>query len=248
MTRIRALAPLLLGLTACQPPPDERPPLWCEPSGELELGCTGAGCVAAVMVDYFRLEPRGFIVRTLTQTSPVTALQAEAAAVDHVTKVLGARTPDVVDSDRAGDFFNCFLLYQSDRDGYNANDSWLVVIHAGSGEVVFAGLEIWNNPKRGPETPDPPLPTGWQGPAPLGCSDGAGEPQGKALITTGQPMGSPPSSTAKEAWEQVGRRLNLTEQFTAGKPYRVMVISFSTAIGEFDPWAADWLVWLTRDP
>jgi hypothetical protein len=238
---------LLLGLTACQPPPDV--PAWClatDPT--LELGCTGSDCVAGVVVDYFRLEPRGYIVRPLTQKNPVNAPQAEAAALDHVTKVLGARKPDLVDSDKAGDFYNCFLLYQSSKDGYNANDSWLVVVHAGSGEVVFAGLEIWNNPKRGPEAPDPPLPGGWQGPSALGCAGGVAKPQSKELVTTGQPMGSPPTSTAAEAWEQVGRRLNLTAQFTAGKTYRVMVVSFSAAIGEFDPWSADWLVWLTRDP
>ena len=192
--------------------------------------------MVGIAVDYWRVEPRGFTFRPLTQDSPVDRSTAEARAVDHVTRGLGAETPTKVDSDRAGAFYLCFL-------GYESNDSGLVVIHARSGEVVFAGLEVWADPDRGY---DPPLPAGWQGPAALGCTDAAAEPASKALRPTGIPMGTEPASTPSDALE-VAVRLNLVQQFAADKPYRAMVVSYSTDTGEFDPWSADWLVWLTKD-
>jgi hypothetical protein len=212
-------------------------PAWCEADGDLDVSCDGA-CVAGVIVDYLRLEPRGYWVHPLNESEPVDPWKAEAKAAGHI-KQLSGHEPDLVDADKAGDFFNCFLRQSGELD------SWLVVVHAKSGEVVFAGLEDWGEtPLRGS---DPPLPAGWQDAAPLGCSDGAADPESRALRTTGSPMGSAPASTAGEAWE-VARRLDLVEQFTAGVPYRVMVVSYAAAIGEFDPKAADWLVWITRDP
>lgn len=216
-------------------------PDWCEGDGDLDASCEGA-CVAAVIVDYQRLEPRGYWIHPLTGSEQMDPWKAEAKAAGHVKQLSGVE-PDLVDSDKAGDFFNCFLRQTADPN--ELLDNWLVVVHAKSGEVVFAGLEEWGEtPKRGS---DPPLPAGWQDAAPLGCSDGAADPASRALRTTGSPIGSTPASTASEAWE-VARRLDLTEQFTAGVPYRVMVVSYAAAIGEFDPKAADWLVWITRDP
>lgn len=233
-----ALLPLL-ALCGCNGDP---PPAWCEAKEPLTLDCGDSECLVAVMVDYVRLEPRGYLVRPLTQNTPVDVHRAEALATEHVTKILGADPPDLVDSDRAGDFFNCFLTYQTDHGTYQANDNWLVIIHAYSGEVVFAGLEIWANPDRGH---DFGLPPGWRGPAPLGCTDNVSEPAEKALRTTGIPMGTAAASTPEEAW-QIARRLNLTEQFTSDEPFEVMVVSYSPATGEFDPRSADWLVWLVH--
>ena len=234
----QALAPLLaVTLAACS---DGGPPAWCGAKQPLELSCTGPRCVVGVMVDYVRLEPRGFLVRETTQSKQITsAVEAETIATEHVTKALGGDQPDLVDSDRAGDFYLCWLAY----DPTETKDSWLVVVHASSGEVVFAGLEVWADPDRGY---DPPLPPGWQGPAALGCTDAALDPVDRALRTTGIPMGSEPASTAAEALA-VAQRLNLVDSFTAGKPYHAMVVSYSTDTGEFDPRSADWLIWITRD-
>jgi len=218
-------------------------PPWCEARAPLSLPCAGARCVAAVMVDYARLEPRGYLVRDLTGSTPLSSAKAaETRAVDYLKSTLKAKAPDAVDSDLAGAFYNCFLAY-APPDGALGSDSWLLTVHAKTGDVVFSGLEIWANPKRGF---DYPLPPGWRNSAALGCTDGADEPASKALRTTGFPLTSPPASTAVEAWE-VARRLNLTEEFAAGKPYRVMVVSYAPAIGDFDLKSTDWLIWLTRD-
>lgn len=218
--------------SACHHPPDVFHD-WCLPEGALDLTCQEPHCVAAVVVDYRRLEPRGYRIFSLAG-SPIDTQDVEAKAIEHVTSVNGAPPPDQVDSDRSGDFFNCFLRY-------NNNDSWLVVVHIPSGQVVFAGLEIWANQDR---NHDFPLPEGFLDAAPLGCTDGALEPMKKDLITTGIPVGSPPASTSAQAWAVV-KRLNLTQRFTTDHKYRVMVISYSPATGEFDPAAADWYVWLT---
>jgi hypothetical protein len=227
----------LLFAAACSPAPDTAPSEWCEAEGQLDLTCNGEHCVAGVIMDYKRLEPRGYRVFSLHGT-PVTKKTVEAACVKHVTEVLGAAKPDKVDADQAGDFFNCFLLYSA------KGDSWLVTVHAPSGQVVFAGLEIWANPERGK---DPPIPEGWSDPDPIGCEEGALDPIDKKLRTTGIPMGTAPASTAREAWD-TAKGLNLTKRFTAGYRYRVMVVSFSEATGEFDPRAADWYVWIALKP
>ena len=67
---------------------------------------------------------------------------------------------------------------------------------------------------------------------------------GVETVTTGAPMGSAPASTAAEAWA-VAQRLNLTA-LIGGPRYRVMVISYAPAIGEFDAASADWYVFISR--
>jgi hypothetical protein len=219
-------------LCAC----DHSPP-WCTPQAPLDASCTGSQCVAAVVVDYKRLEPRGWRVFSLSGSS-VDQAGAAAKAVEHVQKVEKADPPDMVDAVAAGsEFFNCFLGYNSTKD------SWLVVVHALSGQVVFAGLEFWaDQAHRGY---DPPLGDGYHDASALGCTDGAKDPVSKMLVTTGIPFGSAPASTAEQAWD-VARRLNLVEQFTANASYRLMVVSYAAAQGEFDAVAADWYVWIAR--
>jgi len=233
------LASLIVLAGACSPAPDQARPAWCEADGTLDVSCSAEHCVAGVIIDYVRLEPRGFRVFALSG-QPVDQKTAEARCVKHVTDVLGEQKPDQVDSDKAGDFFNCFLLY-TPTDGTNGNN-WLVTVHAPSGQVVFAGLEIWANPER---DKDPLIPAGWSDPAPLGCEAGAADPAYKALVTTGIPMVSSPASTVRQAWDLV-KGLNLTQKFTKGKTYSAMVVSYSEATGEFDPEAADWYVYLSR--
>lgn len=235
--RTLPLLPLLLLTIACDGASPG--PLWCEATDELVLPCSTRDCVLGIAVDYVRLEPRGWIVRELTpKNTALTGAEAEALAVAHV-RALGADEPTERDCDEAGDFFVCFLAY----DPEVTDDSWQVTVHARSGQVVFAGEEIWADPDRGY---DPPLPAGWQGAAALGCTDHAANPEDRAFRTTGSPIGSTPASTPAEAWE-VARRLNVVEWLTAATPFRVMVVSYSTDVGEFDPRSADWLVWITRD-
>jgi hypothetical protein len=226
-----ALAALLLA--ACGDPP----PPWCEPRAPLDASCAGPECVAAVVVDYKRLEPRGFRVFSLSG-APIDRKAAEALANEHLVKVLKQPPADQSDVDATGDFYNCFLRYQL------TGDSWLIVIHAPTGQVLFSGFELWADPtKRGY---DFPLPEGFQDTAPLGCVDpGAAEPESKRFVTTGVPSGSVVASTAAEAWG-VAQRLNLTAELTRGHSYRVMTISYAPAVGEFDPESADWYVWIYR--
>jgi hypothetical protein len=103
-------------------------------------------------------------------------------------------------------------------------------------------LEVWADPEN--RRHDFPLPEGYSDASALGCSNGAAEPEEKDLINTGelQPEESP--TTPLMAW-QVAQRLNLTESFTAGKAYRVMVVSYSPAVGGFDAESADWYVFLS---
>jgi hypothetical protein len=208
---------------------------WCASNGALEVTCAGPHCVALIVVDYARLEPRGYALLSL-EGSPVAREEADAKAVEHLLSIERVEPPDQRDCSPAGDFFNCFLSYDS-------GDSWLVVIHTPSGKVVFAGLEVWGDPaQRGH---DLALQEWISPPGPLGCTDGAGDPAQRRFVTTGSPISVVPPSTAAEAWE-VARRVNLTEAFTAGFSYQVMVVSFAPATGEFDAEAADWYVWLTR--
>ncbi len=44
----------------------------------------------------------------------------------------------------------------------------------------------------------------------------------------------------------MARLLNLTVRLVGERPYEVLVISHAPAVGEFDPEAADWYVWLYR--
>jgi len=226
------LSALLLGLLpAC----GDTQPAWCEAQGAPDTACAGPQCVAAVIVDYQRLEPRGYQVFALSGEPVADGAAAEVLALAHLEAAGVAEVPDQTDCSEALDFYNCFL-------SYDVGDSWLVVLHAPTSAVLFAGLEVWASEERGA---DLPLPSGFQDASPLGCSDGALDPQRKRLITTGIPLSSTPTTPA-EAWA-VAQRLNVTEQFTAGHTYRTMVVSYAPAIGEFDATAADWLVWLTRD-
>jgi hypothetical protein len=222
---------LLAAHSAC----DDSPP-WCAARSTLDTSC-GGHCVAAIVIDYKRLEPRGYRVFSL-EGGPIDPQSAEQRALEHLETVLQVAPPDDVDSRVAGDFINCFLRY---TDG--SGDSWLVIVHAPTGQVVFAGLEVWADPDH--RRYDFPLHAGYRDASGLGCTDGAREPTSKMLVTTGLPFGTIPASTAEMAWG-VARRLNLVEELTAGRPYRVMVISYSPAMGEFDPAAADWYVWITR--
>jgi len=227
------LAILLLPLVGCGDPP----PPWCTPKTTLDASCAGPECVAAVVVDYQRLEPRGFRIFALSG-SPIDRKAAEALAAQHLETVLKQPPADQSDVDSSGDFFNCFFRYQL------TGDSWLIVIHGPTGQVVFAGLERWADPvQRGY---DFPLPDGFQDASPLGCSDPiAAEPESKRFVTTGVPTLIAPPSTAPEAWG-VAQRLNLTAELTRGHSYRVMTISYSPAVGEFDAASADWYVWIYR--
>ncbi len=225
-------------LSACQPPPEEIIS-WCYgTTDDLEIACQDPYCVAAVIVDYKRVEPRGFRIFSLSGTPLEDRAQAEEKALSHIAQNLNQPKPDQVDCDRSENFFNCWLTYQ------NNLDNWLVIIHISSGAVLFAGREIWANPDR---NHDYPLDSGYQSNSALHCTKGAADPQSKTFITTGIPEGSPVASEPLQAWE-VAKRLNVTEEVTRNKPYQVMVIGFSPAIGEFDPQAADWLVWVNPLP
>jgi hypothetical protein len=214
---------------------DGEPP-WCAAQSTVDTSCSGH-CVASIVVDYQRLEPRGYRILSLAG-SPIDRKLADQRALEYITNVLQVAPPDQVDSTVAGDFINCFLRY---TDG--SGDSWLVLIHAPTGQVVFAGFEAWADGEH--RRYDFPLQPGYRDASGLGCTDGAKEPASKVLVNTGLPFGTKPASTAEMAWD-VARRLSLVDQLTAGRPYRVMVNSYSPAMGEFDPEAADWYVWITR--
>ena len=151
--------------------------------------------------------------------------------------MLGAPAPDAVEARRDLEFFDVYLHYAE------SGDSYLVILHAPTGQLLFAGLEEWANPVR--RGFDFPLPQGFEGPEMLGCQRGARQPQSQKLITTGSPMGGPAVSTAADAWRIV-RQLNLTVQMIGERPYQVLVLSHAPATGEFDVESADWYVWLYR--
>ncbi len=227
---------LLLGLfVGCHVPPATTPPPWCEAEGALEADCDGAPCVGAVVIDYKRLEPRGYRVYSTLAGEAVDRAAARELAERYIVDERGALEPDTVDADRAGDFYNCFLGYLS-----NANQ-WLVVIHAATGTVLFGEPQLWGDAEL--RNRDFPLPDGVSDAAALGCSDGASVPERVEGISTGAPHGGA-LSTPQQAWS-VAERLNLTEQLGATR-YRAMVISYAPATGEFDAEAADWYVWINR--
>lgn len=200
------------------------------------MKCPGPFCAAAVVVDYERLEPRGYRIFSL-EGSPIDDKEALARATEHVKKSLGG--PEGMTGEARHDlgFYDVFL-----NDAVSGN-SWLVVLHAATGQLLFAGLEEWANvSKRGY---DFALPDGFSGPEALGCQAGSHEPQDKRLITTGAPFASSPASTATDALRIV-RRLNLMNQFIDERPYQALVISYAPAVGEFDVKSADWYIWLNR--
>lgn len=233
LRRLALLAGLGMTLAACGDDPD---PPWCTAREPLSIYCPGPYCVAAVVVDYKRLEPRGYRIFTL-EGSPIDEKAAQARAIDYVQTVLKAPKPDTVETQRDLGFFDVFLHYTE------SGDSYLLIFHGPTGQLLFAGLEEWAIPtKRGY---DFPLPEGFQGPESLGCSPGSHEPVEKKLITTGAPLGSAPASQATDALRVV-RRLNLVTKLIDDRPYQALVISYAPAVGEFDVESADWYVWLYR--
>jgi hypothetical protein len=231
------VAHLLGSLTALACASCASSPPWCQATEPLDSTCAGPHCVASVVVDYARLEPRGYRIYALSGT-PIGRATAEARAVKYAEEVLKIRTPDLTDADQAGDFFNCYLNY-SDGDP----DRALVIIHAETGVVVFGGLEVWGQLERRGD--DLPLPEGFHGPEALGCADSAAEPESKMLVKEELPGEPAAASTPGDAWN-VARRLNLTADFTAGTTYRAMVVRYAPSIGNLDAQSADWYVWIYR--
>lgn len=210
------------------------PPAWCSAVGDLNLTCDTEQCIAAVVVDYKRLEPRGYRTFSL-QGDPITRQQAETVASDYLVTELQANPPDTSDCVQEDDFIHCAMVYDN-------QDRYLVVLHRLTGSVVFAEPEIWADPdKRGY---DFDLPSGFFSADAIGCVEPIAQPVSKRLVTTGIPIGTPIPSTADEALEVV-RKLNVAERFTHGNPYKAFVISHAPALGEFDPEAADWYVWIS---
>jgi hypothetical protein len=215
---------------------DEASPPWCTATAPLSVSCPGPHCVAAVVIDYKRLEPRGYRVFAL-DGAPIDAKEAEARAINYVQTVLGAPAPDAAEARRDLDFFDVYLHYTE------SGDSYLVILHAPTGQLLFAGLEQWADVTR--RGYDFPLPEGFKGPEALGCAPTFREPEEKQLITTGAPMGTAPASTSTDAL-RVARQLNLMPRFIGDRPYQALVISHAPAVGEFDEESADWYVWLYR--
>jgi hypothetical protein len=210
-------------------------PAWCTATGALDTSCSGPHCVAVLVVDYKRLEPRGYRIHAL-DGSPVNRLDAEKIAHEHVTKTLGQPEPRAVDCERADDFIHCVLPYES-------LDQFLVVIHAHTGQILLAGPEIWADPEaRGF---DFKLSKDYKDAAAIGCTDATPQPDRKKFIITGQPHDGP-ASTPQQALETT-LRATLTSEFVGQKLYGAFIISYAPAIGEFDRESADWWVFLHRE-
>jgi len=234
MVRWFIFALVATALAACQGPPTSKPPAWCQARGALTTTCGAAHCVAAVVIDYKRVEPRGYRVFAL-EGQEVDDDEALDLAIAHITKVRGAPPPDTKEAKSSGDFFNVFLAYQ------NGNE-WLVVIHRYTGQVLFAEPQLWGDPKlRGF---DFPLPDKFADAEALGCVQPSNEAHRVTMVGTGQPT-SGVVSTPTQAWKIV-ERLNITQEFTSGFKYRAMVISYAPATGEFDAESADWYAFIHR--
>ncbi len=91
---MRLILVALLGLAGCGDEPD---PAWCTARAPLQVDCPGPHCVGAVVVDYKRLEPRGYRIYAL-EGSPIDTTEAERRAVAHVQEVFKAPPPDAVES------------------------------------------------------------------------------------------------------------------------------------------------------
>lgn len=233
IAKVAVLALVLLSV-ACS----DDPPAWCDAVGEPVTACAGPQCVAALVIDYKRLEPRGYRIFALSGEW-IDREAAESMAHQHVVDELGAAEPDVSDCVRADDFYHCVLPYRETGDQY------LVVIHAPSGTLLFSGFEVWADiDKRGY---DFPLHEGFLGPEAVGCASGVAPPVKQRLVTTGAPMGQAIPSTADDAL-RVARETNVTQRFVEGWRYNALVIPFAPAIGEFDLESADWYVWMHRSP
>ena len=230
---IALLAWTALASMACS----EARPAWCSDGTPPDASCVGAHCVLAVVIDYRRLEPRGHRVYALSG-DPIDRATAEKIAMAHIVDVLDETAPDQSDCIRADDFFHCGLSYP-------AGDRYLVIINAETGTVLFAEKEIWAV-ETGRDQ-DGPLPAGFAAASTV-CVDPITEPTARKLVVTGAPgpLDAPTPLSAPEQALETARQLGLTRQFLEGKPYRALVISYASAIGEFDGEVADWYVWFYR--
>ncbi|MCA9666564.1 MAG: hypothetical protein KC503_13275 [Myxococcales bacterium] len=209
-----------------------------KPREPINVDCRALHCVAAVVIDYVRLEPRGYRVFGL-EGRPVDAVEAKQRALDHLLYVKRVSPlPTKVDANRSGDFWAVFLAFE------DSLEEWLVVVHEPSGQVLFAGMSEWANAER--RGFDFPLPQGFTTERALGCGEPLAPLTRAKLIENGQPLASDPASTAFDAFELL-QRLDFTKRFSGGR-YRAFVISYSPAIGEFDARSADWYAWLYRVP
>lgn len=224
------LATIALALAGC----GADDPAWCASSGAPQVSCAGPQCVLGVVVDYMRLEPRGYRVFAL-DGEPIDRKEAETVARDHVEQVLGGEAGGVTDCERDEDFLHCIVQYPT-------ADRWLLVLHGASGQVVYAGFEKWaGSENRGF---DVQLPAGFFDDRTIGCAGPAPEPERQQLILTNTgPLGGPQPSTARDALG-VALQTDVAVQFVADKTYSAMVINRSPAIGGIDPESTDWLVWL----
>ncbi|MBK8481236.1 MAG: hypothetical protein IPL40_08675 [Proteobacteria bacterium] len=236
LRRLLAVAALTSGcvLAACG---GAAAPSWCHHRPALALGCPEGRCVAAVAIDYVRVEPRGFRVFELSDTPALTLAEAEERARGHLVETLGTPPPDSLDCEQDDDFVHCSLVFTASQDRY------LVIIFRPTGQVLLAEPEVWADEQR--RGFDFPLPTGFAPADTLGCTATATAPERVRVVTTGLPLGSTATSTGADAIAAV-RRLNLTSAFVGDRPYRAFAITHAPAIGGFDAEAADWYVWLYR--
>lgn len=212
-------------------------PSWCRDRPALALDCPEGRCLVAAVIDYARLEPRGFRVFPLTDTPALTLAEAEERARAHLVDTLGAPVPDSLDCEQEDDFVHCALVQAASQDRY------LVVIFRPTGQVLFAEPEIWADEQR--RGFDFPLPAGFSPADTLGCTAPAPAPERLRVVTTGVPLGNLTPSTGASAIATT-RQLNLATGFVGAQPYRAFAITYAPAIGGFDAEAADWYVWLYR--
>ena len=164
---------------------------------------------------------------------PITVQQAEMAAAEWVTNQV-TQAQRGIDCQQEDDFIHCVVTFETP-------DRYLVVLHQPTGQRLFGGLEKWaDETNRGFDFPPP---AGFKDAAAIGCVAPIAEPQQKKFVTTGTPSGSGIASLASDALD-VARKLNISQLFVANRPYRAFVISYAPAVGEFDPAAADWYIWL----
>lgn len=217
-------------------------PAWCAPADPLpfEAGCSGPHCVLGLIVDYKRVEPRGFKLFAL-DGAPIDRVEAEKLARDHVVNTLGAEEPTQTECDRAENFFHCAAVYPT-------SDRYRLVYHGPTGRLLFAGLEEWAI-SGGTRGADVPLPEGFSDATRFGCGTPLHEPARKQLVTTEdfgpQPQTAP--STPRDALA-AARRSVAALRFVGNAAYHAFVITYAPNIGGIDPESTDWHVWLYRLP
>jgi hypothetical protein len=230
ISRLLLTALLAAALSGC----GDDSPAWCASSGAPKVDCAGPQCVLGLVVDYKRLEPRGYKVFAL-DGEPIDRKEAEVAARDHVENTLGGDKDGVTDCERDEDFLHCIVQYPS-------ADRWLLVLHGTTGKVVYAGFEIWAGD--GNRGKDVQLPAGFFDERTIGCAGPAPEPERKQLILTNTgPLAGTPPSTARDALG-IALKTDVAVDFIGTKTYSAMVINRSPAIGGIDDESTDWLVWL----